>query len=323
MCVGRTVLPTLAASRWAHTPGLRTRLSPRVPKSTLTTGSKLPPIAPGDVRTATGGQQGRGRCPQEPVSPPVPFESSDSHVDCRPGSHKHPPSPLLQRQGRAPERPPPPRARTPRGPHPVSHTAGGRGGQRTCAPVLRADVRLRARHPRQGKRVPVSTAGTRGGRGRGHGRPPTGPALTAAAGLPRRPVSRPPPAVAQRGPYREAHLGAAKKMLDDGKLVLAGALADPVDGGLFIFKGCTKVTPATRAAALPPSPPRGAGATRRRSPSPPCAAGGDRGVREGGRVREEWPGDVALHPALHGRRGQLKGEALDSPGVTGGGGLGP
>jgi uncharacterized protein len=44
----------------------------------------------------------------------------------------------------------------------------------------------------------------------------------------------------RRGPYRAAHLEGANKMASAGKLVMAGALAEPVDGALFIFRNCDK-----------------------------------------------------------------------------------
>ena len=39
----------------------------------------------------------------------------------------------------------------------------------------------------------------------------------------------------KRGPHRAAHLAAAADAKAAGLLAMAGALADPVDGGLFIF----------------------------------------------------------------------------------------
>lgn len=41
--------------------------------------------------------------------------------------------------------------------------------------------------------------------------------------------------------YEQEHLGIARGMLESGKLVAAGAMGDPVDAGLWIFKGVTKV----------------------------------------------------------------------------------
>jgi uncharacterized protein len=46
-----------------------------------------------------------------------------------------------------------------------------------------------------------------------------------------------PDILEKRGPYREAHLGAARKLEKEGKCVLAGAFGDPVEGGMFIMKG--------------------------------------------------------------------------------------
>lgn len=45
-----------------------------------------------------------------------------------------------------------------------------------------------------------------------------------------------PDFIAQRGAYREEHLGLARELHARGELVLAGALADPPDGALLIFK---------------------------------------------------------------------------------------
>ena len=40
----------------------------------------------------------------------------------------------------------------------------------------------------------------------------------------------------KRGPHREAHLAGAQRGYDDGTIVMAGALLDPVDAGVFVFK---------------------------------------------------------------------------------------
>lgn len=40
-----------------------------------------------------------------------------------------------------------------------------------------------------------------------------------------------------RGAYRDAHLALARAAHEQGELVLAGALADPVDGAMLVFKG--------------------------------------------------------------------------------------
>ena len=39
-------------------------------------------------------------------------------------------------------------------------------------------------------------------------------------------------------PYRADHLAGAKAQHDAGKCVIAGALQDPVDKGVFVFKDC-------------------------------------------------------------------------------------
>ncbi len=46
-----------------------------------------------------------------------------------------------------------------------------------------------------------------------------------------------PDMVNRRAPYREAHLALVRTLHADGRLLMAGAWADPVDGALFVFKG--------------------------------------------------------------------------------------
>jgi uncharacterized protein YciI len=41
--------------------------------------------------------------------------------------------------------------------------------------------------------------------------------------------------VERRGPYREEHLARVREWKDDGRLVMAGALGEPPNGGLFVF----------------------------------------------------------------------------------------
>lgn len=43
--------------------------------------------------------------------------------------------------------------------------------------------------------------------------------------------------VEKRAQFRDAHLAMAWKAKDRGELVLAGALANPVDGAVLLFKG--------------------------------------------------------------------------------------
>lgn len=42
--------------------------------------------------------------------------------------------------------------------------------------------------------------------------------------------------VERRVPYREAHLALVGEYVDRGEVVLGGALADPVDGAVIVFK---------------------------------------------------------------------------------------
>jgi uncharacterized protein YciI len=44
----------------------------------------------------------------------------------------------------------------------------------------------------------------------------------------------------RRGPYRPGHLALLNQLKDDGKLVMAGAWTDPLDGAAFVFKGDDK-----------------------------------------------------------------------------------
>lgn len=40
----------------------------------------------------------------------------------------------------------------------------------------------------------------------------------------------------KRGPHREEHIAGARKAHEEGKCAMAGALTDPVDTGVFVFK---------------------------------------------------------------------------------------
>ena len=48
--------------------------------------------------------------------------------------------------------------------------------------------------------------------------------------------------VAKRAPYRQNHLELAREAHARGELLLAGALADPADGALLIFRAPDKTT---------------------------------------------------------------------------------
>lgn len=43
--------------------------------------------------------------------------------------------------------------------------------------------------------------------------------------------------IERRAPYREAHLALANQARDRGELFMAGALADPADGAVLVFRG--------------------------------------------------------------------------------------
>ena len=40
---------------------------------------------------------------------------------------------------------------------------------------------------------------------------------------------------ARRAPFREAHIGLVGDLHDQGVLVMAGAVGDPIEGALFVF----------------------------------------------------------------------------------------
>jgi uncharacterized protein YciI len=46
-----------------------------------------------------------------------------------------------------------------------------------------------------------------------------------------------PDYVEKRKPYRKAHLALLKQAFDAGQLILAGALADPSDEAVLVFRG--------------------------------------------------------------------------------------
>ncbi len=41
----------------------------------------------------------------------------------------------------------------------------------------------------------------------------------------------------RRDPHREAHLGLLRAERDAGRVVMAGAVGDPVSGAVFVFRG--------------------------------------------------------------------------------------
>jgi uncharacterized protein len=56
---------------------------------------------------------------------------------------------------------------------------------------------------------------------------------------------------ARRTPYRAEHLAYARPFIERGELVLGGALADPVDGAVLLFRGETSEVARAFAAADP------------------------------------------------------------------------
>ena len=43
--------------------------------------------------------------------------------------------------------------------------------------------------------------------------------------------------IEKRAPFRDEHLSLARQAFDNGSLVMGGALADPPDGAVLLFKG--------------------------------------------------------------------------------------
>lgn len=43
--------------------------------------------------------------------------------------------------------------------------------------------------------------------------------------------------IERRAPYRAEHLKMAREAADSGQLVMGGALADPADGAVLVFRG--------------------------------------------------------------------------------------
>ena len=51
--------------------------------------------------------------------------------------------------------------------------------------------------------------------------------------------------VDKRAPLRNEHLGLARDAFDKGELVLAGAMTEPADGAMLVFRGPTAETAET------------------------------------------------------------------------------
>eukprot|EP00286_Rhodomonas_abbreviata_P026141 CAMPEP_0181296870 /NCGR_PEP_ID=MMETSP1101-20121128/4933_1 /TAXON_ID=46948 /ORGANISM="Rhodomonas abbreviata, Strain Caron Lab Isolate" /LENGTH=181 /DNA_ID=CAMNT_0023401761 /DNA_START=96 /DNA_END=641 /DNA_ORIENTATION=+ len=49
-----------------------------------------------------------------------------------------------------------------------------------------------------------------------------------------------PDILERRGPHRAGHLAGAQELTDSGNCIMAGALANPVDGAIFVFRGLTE-----------------------------------------------------------------------------------
>jgi hypothetical protein len=57
--------------------------------------------------------------------------------------------------------------------------------------------------------------------------------------------------VTKRVPFRSAHLAYAQRAVERGELVLAGALANPPDGAILLFRGSSPAVAEAFAAADP------------------------------------------------------------------------
>lgn len=53
-------------------------------------------------------------------------------------------------------------------------------------------------------------------------------------------ISYGPDIVERRAPHREAHLAHLRRLHEEGKVVLAGAWNNPLDGGLIIFRAASR-----------------------------------------------------------------------------------
>ena len=86
-----------------------------------------------------------------------------------------------------------------------------------------------------------------------------------------------PDIVERRGPHRAAHLAHARAAVDRGELVLGGALANPIDGGVLLFRGDSPAAAEAFAQVDPVRP--------QRSRHPLAGAGVDNGGRRRRRGR--------------------------------------
>jgi uncharacterized protein YciI len=57
--------------------------------------------------------------------------------------------------------------------------------------------------------------------------------------------------VTKRVPFRSAHLEYARRAVERGELVLGGALANPIDGAVLLFRGASPAIAEAFAAADP------------------------------------------------------------------------
>ena len=55
----------------------------------------------------------------------------------------------------------------------------------------------------------------------------------------------------KRAPFRSLHLEHARRAVERGDLVLGGALAEPVDGAVLLFRGASRAVAGAFAAADP------------------------------------------------------------------------
>jgi uncharacterized protein YciI len=55
----------------------------------------------------------------------------------------------------------------------------------------------------------------------------------------------------RRMPFRAAHIAYARQAVARGDLVLGGALADPIDGAVLVFRGSSRAVPEAFAAGDP------------------------------------------------------------------------
>jgi uncharacterized protein len=66
-----------------------------------------------------------------------------------------------------------------------------------------------------------------------------------------------PDVVERRGPYREGHLGLIRRMYEEGTIVMAGGVGDPVHSGVIVLRADDPQAAAEQFVAEDPYQPAG------------------------------------------------------------------